>query len=182
MTFWGARDRFKAVGTYMQVVTLVGGELAEPEGGARLSKAQKKNARRLERKAAQRAAADVSVASSDVRSRPHAFMHAKVEQQYSYCIEAYHCARLSSSGSWVCRAGREAVFELLVPKGVMHCTAILLCADLPMERRHPGLNGRFRPAGAVGLPGDGVGGGLRGAHSCRGAQWCPRRGARSCQW
>ena len=50
----------------MQVVTLVGGELAEPEGGARLSKAQRKNARRLERKAAQRAATDVSVASSDV--------------------------------------------------------------------------------------------------------------------
>ena len=51
-----------------QAATLVGGEVAEEEGSARLSKAQKKNMRRLERKALQRAAADTSVASSEVRA------------------------------------------------------------------------------------------------------------------
>ena len=49
----------------LQGKLLVGGELAEPEG--RLSKAQKKNMKRMEKKAAARASTDVSVASSEVR-------------------------------------------------------------------------------------------------------------------
>ena len=43
---------------------LVGGELAEPEG--KLTKAQKKNLKRLEKKVAARATTDASVASSEV--------------------------------------------------------------------------------------------------------------------
>lgn len=52
----------------------VGGELAEPEGQPKLSKAQKKNMKRLEKKAAQRAAADTSVASSEVALPKHLFL------------------------------------------------------------------------------------------------------------
>ena len=51
--------------TCLQGKVLVGGELAEPEG--RLSKAQKKNMKRMEKKAAARASTDASVASSEVR-------------------------------------------------------------------------------------------------------------------
>lgn len=51
-----------------KVTELVGGELAEPEGPVKMSKAQKKNLKRLEKKAAQRAATDTSVASSEVVS------------------------------------------------------------------------------------------------------------------
>jgi hypothetical protein len=51
-----------------KVTVLVGGELAEPEGPAKITKAQKKNLKRLERKALQRAATDTSVASSDIVS------------------------------------------------------------------------------------------------------------------
>lgn len=47
---------------------LVGGELAEPEGPPKIGKAQKKNLKRLEKKALQRAATDTSVASSDIVS------------------------------------------------------------------------------------------------------------------
>ena len=47
---------------------LVGGELAEPEG--KLSKAQKKNMKRMEKKAAARASTDTSVASSEVLCPP----------------------------------------------------------------------------------------------------------------
>ena len=50
----------------MQGKVLVGGELAEPEG--KLSKAQKKNMKRMEKKAAARASTDASVASSEVSS------------------------------------------------------------------------------------------------------------------
>ena len=50
----------------MQGKVLVGGELAEPEG--KLSKAQKKNMKRMEKKAAARASTDASVASSEVGS------------------------------------------------------------------------------------------------------------------
>lgn len=48
----------------LQGKLLVGGELAEPEG--RLSKAQKKNMKRMEKKVAARASTDTSVASSEV--------------------------------------------------------------------------------------------------------------------
>jgi len=48
----------------VQGKVLVGGELAEPEG--KLSKAQKKNMKRMEKKAAARASTDTSVASSEV--------------------------------------------------------------------------------------------------------------------
>jgi hypothetical protein len=47
----------------MQGKVLVGGELAEPEG--KVSKAQKKNMKRMEKKAAARASTDASVASSE---------------------------------------------------------------------------------------------------------------------
>ena len=48
----------------VQGKVLVGGELAEPEG--KLTKAQKKNLKRLEKKVAARATTDASVASSEV--------------------------------------------------------------------------------------------------------------------
>ncbi|EIE23824.1 hypothetical protein COCSUDRAFT_83699 [Coccomyxa subellipsoidea C-169] len=51
-----------------KVTMLVGGELAEPEGPPKIGKAQKKNLKRLEKKALQRAATDTSVASSDIVS------------------------------------------------------------------------------------------------------------------
>ena len=49
-------------------VTLVGGELAEPEVPVKIGKAAKKNMKRLEKRAKERAATDTSVASSDIVS------------------------------------------------------------------------------------------------------------------
>ncbi|BDA47722.1 hypothetical protein COCOBI_10-5730 [Coccomyxa sp. Obi] len=49
-------------------VTLVGGELAEPEVPVKVGKAAKKNMKRLEKRAKERAATDTSVASSDIVS------------------------------------------------------------------------------------------------------------------
>lgn len=56
-----------AVDWHLQGKVLVGGELAEPEG--KLSKAAKKNMKRMEKKAAARASTDTSVASSEVRGQ-----------------------------------------------------------------------------------------------------------------